>query len=82
MNDSDLALIARLSFVRCDLESFVFSVLSSIDRSFTAVEWPDNEAALGRQLRLLGRTLELHAETRAVSLIANGQPKPTSDDPT
>jgi hypothetical protein len=81
MNDSDLALIARLSFVRSDLERFVFRVLSSVDRSFTTVVWPESEGDLGRQLVLLGRTLELHAETRAVSFMANRQPAPESGDP-
>ena len=67
MDDGELALVARLSFVRSDLEQFVFSVLGSIDKQFCVTAWPESEAELGRQLVTLGRALEWHAALRAAS---------------
>jgi hypothetical protein len=67
MDDGELVLITQLSFIRSDLEQFVFSVLGSIDQQFGAVAWPANEVELGHQLVTLGRALEWHAALGAVS---------------
>jgi hypothetical protein len=74
MDDGELALIAQLSFIRSDLERFVFSVLGSIDKQFDAVPWPANEAELGRQLVTLGRALEWHAALRAFAAAVDEPP--------
>jgi hypothetical protein len=73
MDDGELMLIAQLSFVRSDLEQFVFGVLGSIDKQFDAVIWPANEAELGRQLVTLGRALEWHAALHALSSAVDEQ---------
>jgi hypothetical protein len=67
MDDGELMLIAKLSFVRSDLEQFVFGVLGSMDKQFRTVDWPDDEAELGHQLVTLGRALEWHAALRVLS---------------
>jgi hypothetical protein len=74
MDDGELMLIAQLSFIRSDLEQFVFIVLASIDQQFGAVAWPANEAELGRQLVTLGRALEWHAALNALSSAVDEPP--------
>ncbi|SMD14603.1 hypothetical protein [Kibdelosporangium aridum] len=67
MDDGELALVARLSFVRSDLEQFVFQVLGAMDKQFRVTTWPESEAELGHQLVTLGRALEWHAAMHALS---------------
>ncbi|RSM82566.1 hypothetical protein DMH04_25580 [Kibdelosporangium aridum] len=69
MDDGELALVARLSFVRSDLEQFVFQVLGAMDAQLYVTAWPESEAELGHQLVALGRALEWHAAMRAVSAV-------------
>jgi hypothetical protein len=69
MDDGELMLIVKLSFIRSDLERFVFNVLGSIDKQFDAVVWPNDEAELGHQLVTLGRALEWHAAMRTLSAV-------------
>lgn len=74
MDDTELELVAQLSFVRSDLEQFVLSVLGSVDQQFNTVEWPANEAELGRQLAMLGKSLQWHAIVREAKAQADGSP--------
>jgi serine/threonine protein phosphatase PrpC len=79
MDDGELALIAKLSFVRSDLERFVFSVLGSIDKQFNTAVWPTNEAELGRELVTLGRALESHSRAAAFVRIGHTRTNLLSD---
>jgi hypothetical protein len=74
MDDGELALIAKLSFVRSELEGFVPSVLGSMDKQFYCVVWPANEAQLGHQLVTLGRALQWHAALHAWSSAVDEPP--------
>jgi hypothetical protein len=82
MDDTELDLIAQLSFVRSDLEQFVFAVLRSMNPAFHAVVWPAGEADLGRHLVMLGRALQWHAAARTPSPTAeNRRPDPSHESP-
>lgn len=67
MDDGELLLIAQLSFIRSDLERFLFGVLESLGSQAGAVMWPAGEAELGHQLVTLGQALQWHAALGALS---------------
>jgi hypothetical protein len=76
VNDTELELVASLSFIRSDLEQFVLGVLGSIDAQFRTVTWPTSEAELGGQLVALGQALQQHAAGR-MAQVAGARAVPT-----
>ncbi|MCE7006589.1 hypothetical protein LWC34_27715 [Kibdelosporangium philippinense] len=68
MDDQELELVAALSFVRSNLETFVLGVLGSMDQNFQAVIWPAQTAELGDELVALGHALRQQAARQQVLL--------------